>query len=264
MNELSQFQKSDSDFAPVVSFRKNRSEPRYINPPQCREIPERLLKYEYAQDLAKAVNPEKGMRCFAILDGKFIAGDFIEAFVVEHNLHIKRMVISTLSMSENNVDSLANLLNGEYVDALDLIVSDYFFSHERRNLVPYLYQELDKDNRFQLAAASTHCKLCILETHDGMKIVMHGSANLRSSSNIEHICIEENPELYDFNLLVQSEILAKYQTIKKSVRRSDLWQAVQLNQKAAPKKPEKSKNQQPKNVRHVARLNSAVTGIKQA
>lgn len=264
MNELSAFKKSDSDFAPTVSIRRGNSQSRYINPPKCREIPERLLKYEYAEQLAKGITPERGMYCFAVLDGKFIAGDFIEAFCVEHNLHVKRMVISTLSMSQDNVDSLKNLMDGDYVDALDLIVSDYFFSHERRNLVPYLYQELDKNDRFQLAAASTHCKLCILETHDGLKIVMHGSANLRSSSNIEHICIEENPELYDFNLLVQSEILAKYQTIKKSVRRSDLWQAVQLNQKAALKKPEKSKNQQPKNARHVASLNSAITGTKQA
>jgi hypothetical protein len=260
MNELNAFKVTDSDFSPTVSFRRGNSQSRYINPPKQREIPERLLKYEYAQDLAKAVIPEKGMRCFAVLDGKFIAGDFVEAFVSEHNLHVKRMVISTLSMSENNVDSLANLINGDFVDALDLIVSDYFFSHERRNLVPYLYQELDKNDRFQFAAASTHCKLCLIETHCGLKIVMHGSANLRSSSNIEHICIEENPELYDFNLEIQAAILDKYQTIKKSVRRTDLWQAVQLNQKAAPKKPEQSKNQQPKNVRHVVGRNSAVTG----
>ena len=122
MNELSKFKKIDSDFASVVSFRKRSNNLRYINPPQCREIPERLLKYEYAADLAKVIKPETGMRCFAMLDGKFIAGDFIEAFVYEHNLHIKRMVISTLSMSENNVDSLANLMNTGYVDALDLIV----------------------------------------------------------------------------------------------------------------------------------------------
>lgn len=228
MNELSQFVTQDFDFSKVVSFRKGKSNSRYINPPKRREIPERLLKYEYAADLAKAIRPEIGMRCFAVLDGKFIAGDFIEAFVYEHNLHIKRMIISTLSMSENNVDSLANLMNAGYVDALDLIVSDYFFSHERRNLVPYLYQELDKDDKFQFAAASTHCKLCLIETHCGLKIVMHGSANLRSSSNIEHICLEESPELYDFNFEFQVAILEKYKTIKKSVRRSDLWQAVQV------------------------------------
>jgi len=232
MNELAFFTKPGKNRGVVANVRNLR----YINPPQCKEIPERLLKYEYAADLAKALAPQKGMRCFAMLDGKFIAGDFIEAFMVEHNLHAKRMAISTLSMSQDNVDSLANLTNGGYVDILDLVVSDYFFSHERRNLVPYLYQELDKDDRFQLAAASTHCKLCIIETHCGLKIVMHGSANLRSSSNIEHICIEESPALYDFNLEIQDAILDKYKTIKKSVRHSDLWQAVQQNQKAGAKR----------------------------
>ena len=29
-------------------------------------------------------------------------------------------------------------------------------------------------------------------------MVIHGSANLRSSGNIEQFTIEENPELYDF------------------------------------------------------------------
>lgn len=245
MNELSKFETQDFDFSQVVSFRKSKSNSRYINPPKQREIPERLLKYKFAVDLAKDISPSKGMRTFAILDGTFIAGDFIEAFVVEHNLHVKKMTISTLSMSENNVDSLANLLNADYVDAIDLIVSDYFFSHERRNLVPYLYQELDKDEKFQLAAASTHCKLCLIETHCGMKIVMHGSANLRSSSNIEHICIEESPELYNFNLEFQAAIIEKYKTIRKSVRYETLWQAVQQSPRAEKaKKPVKAASRQ--------------------
>jgi len=229
-NELLSFKTTPSDFSKAGTggiFGKSR----YIKPPKCKEIPDRLLKYEFAIDLARDIKPETGMRVFVVLDGKFIAGDFIEALFVTHNLHAKRLVISTLSLSENNVDSLANLLNGEYIDALDLVVSDYFFSHERRNLIPYLYQELDKNNKFQLAAASTHCKLCLIELHDGKKIVIHGSANLRSSSNIEHICIEESAELYDFNLEIQSAILEKYQTIRKSVRYETLWQAVQANQK---------------------------------
>lgn len=218
-------------FSATLKTSMGVSQSRYIKPPKCKEIPERFLKYEFAVDLARGIAPEFGMRVFAMLDGKFIAGDFIEAFFVHHNLHARRMVISTLSMSENNVDSLANLVTGEYVDALDLVVSDYFFSHERRNLVPYIYQELDKNDKFQFAAASTHCKLCLIELHNGMKITMHGSANLRSSSNIEHICIEENQQLYDFNIEIQDGILNKYKTINKSVRRTNLWQAVQAKSK---------------------------------
>jgi len=224
-NELAQFNQSLSDFS-GVSMRRGKSNSRYFAPPKQREIPERLLKYRFAQELAKAVKPEKGMRVFVLLDGSFVAGDFFEAWIVEHNIHVKKMTISTLSMSENNVDSLANVLNAGYVDELDLIISDYFFSHERRNLVPYLYKELDKDNRFQLAAASTHCKLCLMETHNGSKVVVHGSANLRSSSNLEHLCIEESPELFDFLLSSQVAIIEKFKTINKSVRYTDMWDAV--------------------------------------
>lgn len=245
-NELLNFKMDKTAFAPTLKI-GSVSNSRYIKPPKCKEIPERFLKFEFAIDLARDIVPEFGMKVFAVLDGKFIAGDFIEAFFVRHNLHAKRVVISTLSMSENNVDSLANLLNGEYIDQLDLVVSDYFFSHERRNLVPYIYQELDAGDKFQFAAASTHCKLCLIELHNGMKITMHGSANLRSSSNIEHICIEENPDLFDFNIEIQDAIISKYKTINKSVRRSNLWQAVQPKQKAKERKPEKAKNPPLKN-----------------
>jgi hypothetical protein len=241
--ETDTFNVSDSDFS-GVSMRRQKSSSRYFSPPKQKETPERLLKYRFAEEIAESVAPEKGMRVFVLLDGSFIAGDFFEAWIVKHNIHVKKMTISTLSMSENNVDSLANLLNAGYVDELDLIVSDFFFSHERRNLVPYLYKELDKNNRFQLAAASTHCKLCLIETHNGSKVVVHGSANLRSSSNIEHLCIEESPALFDFLLSTQVGIIEKFKTINKSVRYQDLWQTVLQEAKAA-RKPEAAPDRQP-------------------
>ena len=231
MNELAHFDYDADVFtAEPAKGRGVRSilqESRYIKPPACKEIPEQRLKYELAEQLAKDLIPGKDIRAFCLINGSFIAGDFIEAFIVEHNLHVKRLTISTLSLSQNNVDSLKNLLEGDYVDELNLIVSDYFFSHERNGLVKYMYEILDVGDKFQLAAAGTHCKLTLIETHCGLNIVMHGSANLRSSSNIEHICIEESKDLFDFNQEVQDAILEKYKTIKKSVRHSEVWQAVQ-------------------------------------
>lgn len=226
MNELKEFNYDEEVFAPTIG-RRAMTGSRYIKPPKCKDIPERLLKYQKAELLAKDIIPEKGMRFFVMLDGGFIAGDFIEAFLVEHNLHVKALTVSTLSMSQNNADSLNNLLEGGYVDELNLIVSDYFFSHERQGLIPYIYEVLDKEDKFQLAVAGTHCKLTMIETHCGMKITMHGSANLRSSGNIEHICIEENEALFNFNQEIQSAIIDKYKTINKSVRHETLWQAVQ-------------------------------------
>lgn len=221
-NELNQF-KVDK-----LSFGKPGGGPalaksRYIKPPKCKQIPEKRLKYKFAEELARDIKPELGMRVFVFLDGTFIAGDFIEAWFVEQNIRTKELTISTLSLSPNNVDSLANLMECGYVENLNLIVSDYFYSHERQSLVPYIREKLDKDNRFQFAAAGTHCKLTMFETQKGAKVVIHGSANLRSSSNIEHITIEENTDLYDFTMELHRKIIEKYQTINKAVRYNNIW-----------------------------------------
>lgn len=204
---------------------------RYIKPPKTKELNESCLKYADAKKLAADIKIKKGDRFFVIVNGSFYFGDFIEALIVKNNYHVKKMVVSTLSLNENNVDSFANLLNADYVDELDLIVSDYFFAHERQNLIPYLYRELDKGNKFQLAVAGTHCKMCIFETWDGEFICIHGSANLRSSSNIEQIVLEENKFLYDFNFEYQSRIIKHYKTIdkQKPLRGEKLWHQVQGN-----------------------------------
>lgn len=199
---------------------------RYIKPPYNIAVKDCFIKYKKAEDLAKNISIKSNERFYAILDGTFIFGDLIEALIVLNDLHVKELTISTLSMSNNNVDSLANLLNGGFVEELNLIVSDYFYSHERNEMIIYIYEELDKNNKFQLAAASTHTKICLFETFCGKKYVIHGSANLRSSSNIEQIMIEENADLYNFNHDFHHKILNKYKTINKSLRRNTLWQTV--------------------------------------
>ena len=217
-------------------------ETRYIKPRIRPEIKAINLKYKHASDLGKQLKAEKNMRAYCIVDGGFIFGDFIEGFITENELFIKTAYISTLSMSQDNIDSLHNLLTWGCVDNLNLIVSAYFFAHERKDLVEYIYEKLDIDNRFQLAVASSHCKTCCLETTAGEYYTIHGSANLRSSSNLEQFCIEEGKELYDFNIEYQSRIIELYHTINKPIRRNRLWQAVQTDIKtvqAADVKPPK-------------------------
>lgn len=217
---------------------------RYFAPVKQKEISERFLKYSDAEKLAKDVDFNKNERYFVFINGTFFFGDFIEAWIVLNNIHVKKMTISTLSMNQNNVDSLANLLNGGFVDELNLILSDYFLGHERSGLVPYIYEKLDVDNKFQVAYAGTHCKLCIIESYSGRRYVFHGSANLRSSSNIEQICLEENNDLYLWMDEIQNEIISKYKTINKSIRGKELWQSLEkvvekMEQAKEKQKPEK-------------------------
>jgi ABC-type Fe3+-citrate transport system substrate-binding protein len=137
------------------------------------------------------------------------------------------MTISTLSLSENNIDSLGNLFYGDYLQKLNIIVSTYFFSHERSNLIPYMYRELDKDNRFQLAVARVHTKIYLLRTECGRKIVVHGSANLRTSGNVEQIVFECSEDLYNFNYDWLYKLMDKSKTINKSVEAGELWRIVE-------------------------------------
>lgn len=215
----------DTDFDFSIDFNidldfdfQDNFETRYMKPIKVKSLDEDQLKYEKAEELANKIEMGKNKRQFCIVSGAFIFGDFIEALIVKNNFHIKKMIISTLSMSQNNVDSLRNLYEGDYVDELKIIVSTYFYAHERHSLIPYIYKELDRKDKFQLAVADVHTKICIFETYGGGYVVIHGSANLRSSNCVEQVVIEENEDLYKFNEEFHEQIIDKFKTIDKSVR----------------------------------------------
>lgn len=198
----------------------------YIKPPLVVDIPAERLRYDNAKQLALDMVLTPGFRHYAYVNGSFYFGDFIEALFVERELHTKRLTLSTLSMNENNVDSLAALLNEGYVDSLDLVVSDFFFSHERHGLIPYLYSELDKAGRFQLAVAGSHCKLAVFTTDCGLNIGLRGSANMRSSGCTEHFFVEDNAQLNAIDEEAQTAIINHYRTINKPLRHATLWQTM--------------------------------------
>jgi hypothetical protein len=199
---------------------------RYCKPAMSRS---KNVKYKNAKELAKEIQIKQNERFFCIIDGSFIFGDFIEAFIYERAMKVKELTLSTLSMSQENIDSFYNLMQNGYIEKLNIIVSDFFFSHERHNLVKYMYDKLDIDNRFQLSVCRTHTKICIFETemNGGRKYVIHGSANLRSSDNIEQFMIEENSELYDFNFDFHKKIIDNFATVKKSLRGDKLFNLIQ-------------------------------------
>lgn len=197
-------------------------ETRYTKP-KVYDLKSDYVLYDNAVKLAQELRLGFGERADVFVSGNFIFGDFIEAYIVGNNAKCRKMTISTLSLSQNNVDSLYNLLANGYIDELNLVVSVYVWGNEIRSLIPYIYRKLDFGNKFQLSVASVHTKTAQFETLGGRKIVIHGSANLRSSGNIEQFTIEENPELYDFYDEHFSRIVEKYATIRKPIRGTSLW-----------------------------------------
>lgn len=195
------------------------------------------VDYEYAEQFAEAFEFSPGMRVFAFVSGNFIFGDFIEALVARRKFGVKRLTVQTLSMSQENIDGLRNVIDlmGGRLESLRLVMSDYWYAHERNpqtGLVPYLFDRLDVVPDFRAAFASVHTKIVTIETLNGNKLVIHGSANFRSSRNVEQVCIEADPGLYDYVEAFTGRILDAYDVVNHSVKRNkslrggDLWQAV--------------------------------------
>ena len=201
---------------------------RYHAPAKSRLLHPHLVRYENAQALATDLGTHydltvPGAHLHAVLNGTFIYGDFIEAWVKANNWLIPDLWVATLSYNLDNVDSLANLLHGDYVQRLHLLVSDFFYASERHKegLIAYAYHALDQygGDRFQLSVTMSHAKITLLAPVDeatGAPLghyVIHGSTNLRSSSSIEKICIEHDPALYHFHRDWLSALESQYSTI---------------------------------------------------
>jgi hypothetical protein len=194
------------------------------------------VKYEKAIDLARNL-PEinEGEAVFAIVSGNFIFGDFLEAYMVENNLFAREILIATLSLGQENVDSLKNIQDGGFVGKMGLVVSDYWYAHElrRKGGVPYIMDTLGNNENFMFASAGIHTKIILVRTDCGKNMVLHGSSNLRSSRNLEQFCIENNRDLYDFNAEWITGLLEDFTVTQKSKRGGKLWRQVTERTKSA-------------------------------
>lgn len=197
----------------------------------------RVVKYKYAEQLVKDIGIiEPGEHINAIVSGNFIAGDLIEAYLSTNNLTATEIIIATLSMSRENVDSLKNIQDYFLSGRMGLIISDFFFSHERKSGVEDIINNLS-DGNFYFAVAGIHTKITLIKTECGQHIVIGGSANLRSSLNIEQITIDNCETLYKFHRDWMSNIINKYHVTHKMLRREALWQQIAPDQGAGQEKP---------------------------
>lgn len=182
--------------------------------------------FENAEQFAKQIDLTPGSRTFAWISGSFIFGDIIEALITARSVGIKKLYITSLSFSQENIDSLKNvqLIMGHELERMVLIFSGYQYSHEKYGLVPYMYQELDDSrNRVQIAFGGWHNKIITMETVHGHTITIHGSANMRSSNSIEQIMVEiDDRDLHQFNVDLMERIAEYFGTINYNAPRQRL------------------------------------------
>ena len=150
--------------------------------------------YENAEAFADAIDLNKDY--MALVAGTFVFGDFLEALLDRKELAPDRMFITTLGMSQDNVDSLVNLVDYLECQKLNLIISSYFAGVERHHLIPYMEQEF-KNRPINIAVLQSHCKMSIIRSAKA-DIIIIGSANLSSCNNVEQLIIAHDPTMINY------------------------------------------------------------------
>ncbi len=100
------------------------------------------VHFDHALELAEKIDLSGQTRTFAWVSGAFIFGDILEALWRIRGIDIKDLSIASLSISEENVDSWAGLLQQANIEKFNLVCSAYFYSLYKFDLVPYLYQQI--------------------------------------------------------------------------------------------------------------------------
>jgi len=161
------------------------------------------VNYKNAYDLVNDIKIKKGETVFCLLTGDFVFGDFIGGFIQENNLEVKELTIISFSGGKVMYEMSEELIIQKWVKKINLVLSEYYLRTEIKKHNQTINQLSNYSKKykgiFNVFYTNTHQKIVLIETKQGGKVIMHGSANLKSSQSLEQLMIQENKELYDFN-----------------------------------------------------------------
>ena len=172
---------------------------------------------ENAEALARHIDWERDY--IALVSGAFVFGDFLELLLYVHDLQPSAVYITTLGMSENNADSIVNMVDYLGAEKVNLIVSHYFEGVERHKLVPYLEREFS-GRPIDIAVLQSHCKICLIRSPKGDAAIC-GSANLSSSNNIENFILLHDPATIDYLQARLDNIMERFTVFRGLTGESD-------------------------------------------
>lgn len=183
------------------------------------------VNYDFAIDFVKGLNRDRNSHQYGFLTGKFIMGDIFEAMHDVYNYQFKHLIVSSLSLNENNIDSFKNLFLFGCIEKLTIIVSDFWYSHAKYKMYDYFQKEM-KEYDVELVIAKTHAKIYLIS--NGIDtITITTSANLNSCNNIEQYELSFNKEKYEFNKKILLSIRDEfYKNNEKLIKHSKLWEII--------------------------------------
>lgn len=188
----------DIDFPGNIAYGFVLPEDRISKPVKLRDIPAHCIMPKNAVALVeRGVVPPPDCLLSVVVKGSFEFGDLIGALVRKYG-GASEVILNSLSIGEQNVDTLADLMRDGLIPAVTIILSDYFYAQHRNTVYRYLHETLPLE-KTTVAVSGIHTKICLLRLADGTPLTIQGSANLRSSQNVEQFAAVNSESEYAFH-----------------------------------------------------------------
>jgi len=169
-----------------TDWKKRRGVRKFIKPENARQILDYL--------------PEPGDCTHAVVRGDFVLCEIVPAII--GNTPTELVAIATLGMSKANAIQLADLRSRGLIRQLQILVSHYFAGVDKTGTFADVCQILGADAP---KVCRNHSKIILIQ-QPGRDFVIAGSANLRSSDNIEQFSIWNDAEVFAFHRAWMDEI----------------------------------------------------------
>lgn len=141
--------------------------------------------------------PDEGESLHALLTGFVDLALVLVALVRSRPAPCLHLRSATLTFSRRNAEELARLLEDGACRRVTVLASD-FMAKSNVSLFEGARAMLAARGGL-VASARSHAKVTTLEFADGVKLSLEGSANLRTSRNLEQITLARDAGLHDWH-----------------------------------------------------------------
>ena len=143
--------------------------------------------------------PVPGEALHALMLGRFDLTILLTVIIERQPVPCEHLRIGTLSMKGRNTYELLRLIDGGKIGRLSLLVSSFFHDHNRQLCQTFIGELAARSPAHRFAAARSHAKVICMDFGQGGKMVLEGSANLRTNSNREQFCLLSHDALHDWH-----------------------------------------------------------------
>jgi hypothetical protein len=163
-----------------------------------------------AKQLLPFLPAAEGEATHAIMSGRYDLMVLLAAILDIYASGCESLRLATLSFNHRNTAEMRELLRSGRVGTLALLCSAFFRAHNDAEYTEARRTAAEFPDRWRIAAARNHAKV-ICADFGQRKLVIEGSANLRTNGNWEQLLIVQDTELFAWHATWIDEMVSRYE-----------------------------------------------------